>query len=237
MRVEFAATVAKDPGAEEFNEDRYLFSLSGHIASLSDGASESFDSKSWAEILCRLACSDSGINAETVSAAADEYSVQYDPTTLPWSKAAALERGSFATLLFIRQNSPRSEVELFAIGDTVVLLCEGEKVVRKFPLVEPEEFLLRPTLLSTKKDLNSFLGDASFNATHVAVAPVGPGTVALLLTDALGHWCYEALRNFNDDWRILLTLDTAEDFHDFVLNARANRQMRIDDTTLVRLTF
>jgi hypothetical protein len=237
MRVEFAATVAKDPAAEEFNEDRYLFSLDGCIASLSDGASESFDSKSWAEILCRLACSDSGINAETISDAAVEYSAQYDPTTLPWSKAAALERGSFATLLFVRQNSSRPEVELFAIGDTVVLLCESEEVVRKFPLVEPEEFLLRPTLLSTKNSSNSFLKDASFNATHVAVAPIGPGTVALLLTDALGHWCYQALRNFTDDWRILLTLNTTEDFHDFVLTARANGQLKIDDTTLIRLTF
>jgi hypothetical protein len=51
MRVEFAASVAKEADAEELNEDCCLFSLDGSVAALSDGASESFDSRTWAAIL------------------------------------------------------------------------------------------------------------------------------------------------------------------------------------------
>ena len=104
-------------------------------------------------------------------------------------------------------------------------------------MVEPDEFDSRPELLSTLDDLNGFLADPLFETKHVTVQPVSGRTVALLLSDAVGHWCYKALKDGKDDWRFLVEVSSATDFRDFVMNARANRSMKLDDTTLVRLSF
>lgn len=237
MRVEFAASVAKEPAADEFNEDRFLFGLQGTIAALSDGASESFDSRSWATILCGLAASGSGVHPESVTECVRQYNSIYDLPNLSWSKAAAFERGSFATLLSVRHNLERAEAEIFGIGDSVIVLCQSGVVTRTFPLLTADEFEQRPLLLSTRNEHNDFLSDPLFNTKHVAVHPVSLETTALLLTDAIGHWCYRALEDGRDDWRFLLSVDSAEVFHGFVIAARADGRMKLDDTTLVRLSF
>lgn len=237
MRVEFASSVAKDPGADEFNEDRFLFGLHGTIAALSDGASESFDSRSWATILCGLAASGMGVHSDSVTECVRQYNSNYDVPNLSWSKAAAYERGSFATLLSVRHNIERAEAEIFGIGDSVLVLCQSGLVTRKFPLLTADEFQRRPLLLSTRNEHNDFLHDPLFNTKHVVVHPVSTTTTALLLTDAIGHWCYQALEEQRDDWRFLLSVDSAEEFQDFVIAARAGRRMKLDDTTLVRLSF
>ena len=237
MRVDFAATVAKDRDAEDLGEDRFLFSLDGTIAALSDGASESFDSRSWAEILCKLSCSGNAISPESISDATIEYAALYDPAQLSWSKFAAYEKGSFATLLSVRHDRQRAQVEICAVGDTVVLLCEGQDVTLRFRLTEAGQFAAHPQLLCTRDDLNAFVRDPFLKTKHVVVEPVTSETVALLLTDAIGQWCYEAMEQGRDDWVVLLSIDSESAFQNFVLNARANRSMKIDDTTLIRLTF
>jgi hypothetical protein len=237
MRVEFAASVAKDANTDGLNEDCYLFSLDRSIAAVSDGASESFDSRSWAAILCELSCSGEGVTSDTISQAARQYGSLYDPQLLSWSKAAAYERGSFATLLSLRHNRLRSEVEVLGIGDTVLLLWDGKTVVRRFPLTRAEHFDARPQLLSTRAELNTFLHDPFFNTSHVMVDAVTPITVALVLTDALGSWCYKALDEGRDDWLFLLSVDTEDAFREFVWKARGEKRLKVDDTTLMRLSF
>jgi len=39
--------------------------------------------------------------------------------------------------------------------------------------------------------------------------------VALLLTDAIGQWCYEAVEQGRDDWVTLLSIDSESAFRDF----------------------
>lgn len=237
MRVEFAATVAKDLSAEEFNEDRFLFGIGGAVAVLSDGASESFDSRTWATLLCELSCSGEGIHPGSIAKCVELYNERYDLRSLSWSKAAAFERGSFATLLSVRHYADRGEVEILAVGDSVVLLCEGGVVQDRFPLQASEEFERRPELLSTKGEYNTFVADTQFNVKHVAIRRVSSSTKALLLTDAVGHWCYRALEEGRDDWRFLLSVEREDDFRSFVIDARLARELRLDDTTLVRLSF
>jgi hypothetical protein len=237
MFVDFAASVAKDSDAEYLNEDSYLFSLDGRVASLSDGASESFDSKSWATILCSMSCAGLGVSPESISQAVKEYATIYDPSTLSWSKYMAFERGNFATLLSCEYNKERSEVEVVAVGDSVVIICENNEVTRRFPLDDPEQFNERPELLSTRNDLNGFLSDPFFNTKHVLVSPVNSQTAVLLMTDAIGHWCYKAIAEGREEWRLLLSIDSVLEFNEFVLESRKDKLMKIDDTTLVRLRF
>lgn len=237
MFVDFVATVAKEINAEHLNEDSYLFSLDGRVASLSDGASESFDSKSWAAILCGMSCAGSGVSPESIFQAVNSYNIQYDPSQLSWSKALAFERGSFATLLSCEYNNERSEVEVIAVGDSVVVVCEGEEVSKCFPLTVPEQFEMRPELLSTRNDLNGFINDPLFNTKHVMVSAVSSNTTVLLMTDAIGHWCYKAISEGREEWRLLLSIDSESDFAEFVGGSRKNKTMKLDDTTLIRLRF
>lgn len=237
MRVDFAASVSKDPDPGACNEDVFRFSADRTIAAVSDGASESFDSRSWADILCNLSCSGEGVSPQSVFQAIQRYNALYDPAELSWSKAAALERGSFATLLSIRHNGSRCEIEAVGVGDTVFLLVEGQDVVRRFPLTLAREFEQRPQLLSTKNGLNSFLEDPLFNTAHTLVVAVTSKTIALVLTDAIGSWCYKALEEGRDDWRLLLSIESEDEFRDFVCKERTEKRMKPDDTTLLRLSF
>ncbi|MBX8609907.1 hypothetical protein K5D65_22200 [Pseudomonas cichorii] len=237
MFVDFAASVAKDSDAEHLNEDSYLFSLDGKVASLSDGASESFDSKSWAAILCSMSCAGFGVSPESIFQAVKEYSAIYDPSMLSWSKAMAFERGNFATLLSCEYNKERSEVEVVAVGDSVIIICEDNEVVRRFPLDNPDQFNERPELLSTRNELNKFLDDPLFNTKHVLVSPVSSRTIVLLMTDAIGHWCYKSIAEGREEWRLLLSIDSDFKFKKLVLKSRKDRAMKIDDTTLIRLRF
>jgi len=237
VRVDFAASVAKDAAAGDLNEDCFEYSPDGVVVALSDGASESFDSRTWAAMLCKLACSGEGIAPRTVTEAVRQYSARYDPEQLSWSKAAAYEKGSFATLLCLRHDRLRADVEIVGIGDTVLVLCDGQDVRRRFPLTESEHFQARPELLSTRDELNVFVRDPLFNTQHVAVEPVSDTTIALMLTDALGHWCYRSIDEGREDWRFLLSVASEDAFREFVSRERADRRMKLDDTTLVRATF
>jgi hypothetical protein len=237
MRVDFAATVAKEPDDEGSNEDHFQLSVDGSIVALSDGASESFDSRSWAKLLCDTACETGQISPESVAGAALSYSTLYNPTELSWAKAAAHERGSFATLLIVRHHQPRSEIEVVAVGDSVLVLCQERRVTRKFRLAQAQDFDARPELVSTRDELNLFLRDPLFNTQHVAIESVDANTTALLLTDAIGRWCYAAIEEQRDEWLELLKIASAEAFRELVLKARTRGSMRLDDTTLVRLAF
>ncbi len=50
----FFGSISKHPGDADRNEDAFKWSPERSVLALSDGASESFDSRSWARILVRM---------------------------------------------------------------------------------------------------------------------------------------------------------------------------------------
>jgi hypothetical protein len=236
--VDFAASVPKDPDADEWNEDRFLFALDGSLAVLCDGASESFDSQSWARILCLRACAGGGVTAASMCAAISEYGALHDPSTMQWAQAAAFERGSFATLATVRQVQTETRgLEIGAIGDSVVLICEERQVIGRWCLQKAEDFDDRPTLLSTIPDHNAFVSEEDFEDRHTRIWPLAHNTVVLMLTDAIGRWAYRSLEVDDGAWRFLLDVTDEETFRRFVLDERSNHGLKFDDTTLIRLRF
>ena len=85
------ATLGKDPDNGDQNEDCVRSNLELSIAAPSDAASESFDSQTWAQILCDLACSGEGISSAAISFAVERYCASHDVADLSWSKAAAFD--------------------------------------------------------------------------------------------------------------------------------------------------
>ncbi|UTP23371.1 hypothetical protein NMB33_06365 [Burkholderia sp. FXe9] len=99
MKRAFAGSVPKEFSNPEANEDVLAFSDDGRRFALSDGASDSFNSKLWANLLANKYLDEPGLSEEWIGKALADYAVAHDFASMSWSKQAAFERGSFATLL------------------------------------------------------------------------------------------------------------------------------------------
>jgi len=86
---------------DQDNEDSFQRSAKG-VYALSDGASVSFDSASWARILVRRYTRNPEFTREWLSAGDRRVSQLYDRDSLPWMQQASFDKGSFASLLGIR---------------------------------------------------------------------------------------------------------------------------------------
>lgn len=239
MKRAFAGSVPKEFSSPEGNEDVLALSDDGRRFALSDGASDSFNSKLWANLLATKYLDDPGLNAEWVGAVLADYAAAHDFASMSWSKQAAFERGSFATLLGGEYFPEHHAVELLAVGDSVALLLDAGELVCAWPLDAPERFQERPSLLSTIARHNDFLANGDFRTRHVKIIhPAELGAPRLLcLTDALGEWALRSLRDKDSGIVDLLSLQSEEQLAELVLRERAAKRMRIDDSTLLVLSF
>ncbi|WP_416050276.1 hypothetical protein [Cupriavidus basilensis] len=234
LSIEFVASVPKELDHPELNEDCFFADEdTGHFA-LSDGASESYDSQTWARLLTSRYVAAPEFTPDWVESAVDMYRDRFDFDSLSWSQQAAFDRGSFATLLTLACRSDSNELDVFSIGDCLAVHCVEGRMSDSFPFTQPEQFDARPELLSTRGEANAFVGQPLFYKNHTATWPFIPGAKVLLLTDALGQ-CL--LRDSSGQMlRALLEVQELNEFERLVLALRATCAIRLDDTTLVRLT-
>lgn len=237
MRIIFCGQVPKDVLYPESNEDYFEIDLTTGRVAISDGASESFDSKTWAHLLVSEFVRNPAINVEWLENVVLEYSKQYDLAALSWSKQASFERGSFATLIGLEYFQEKNTLDVITIGDSMCAFIE-ERVLRKtFPYSSFEEFQQRPELLCTKRENNEFVQDNTFYTKHVTSLTVYPEreTHLLLMTDALAEWALRQEAEGVPKWGELLNIRSQEDLQELVLIEREEKRMRIDDVTLVVL--
>jgi len=204
---------------------------------LSDGASVSFDSAHWSEILVRRFAQEPTISAEWLSIAIAQFSKLYNRDALPWMQQAALDRGSFASLLGVRLFDHGNSIEVLAIGDSLAVLCDGDQIKETFPYRDASQFDQRPQLLCTNPCENGFINDTSFRSGCCVKWSFDGLERPLLLcmTDALEQW----LLSWNDPSQspisILRKLETPKQFARFVQAERAAARMKRDDTTLLAI--
>lgn len=235
FRVDFSASVPKDIAFPELNEDAWAQNEERNCVALSDGASESFDSKTWAKLLVDRYARDHAMTPDWVGEALQEYSSKFNFEELTWSAQRAFDRGSFATLLGFAIGHNETDLEVLCIGDSLALHVRGGAVLASFPFDRPEQFDARPTLLSTKGHANALWANSEFFLDASRTWVVEPGDVIYAVTDAVGHWI---LSNLSDDKTIPGTLDAATselDFTRLVEELRRTRGMRLDDSTVLRL--
>jgi hypothetical protein len=214
------------------NEDRACVSDDGSICAISDGASISFDSGPWAEILARRFVSNQDISKLWIDAAIQEYRSAYDRDAMSWAYQAAFDRGSFATLLGIVCASDGRGVRVFALGDTLLAFTDSGKVVRTLPYVQPDEFDQSPRLISTNPlENNSVDEDTLSDSWRVLTVASHDAPTLLLMTDAIGRWLLE--QPDSDRARQLLEIPDTEAFASFVDRERVEGRMKRDDSTLV----
>ncbi len=224
-------SVAKRDG--EKNEDSWQSSHKG-VGVVSDGASISFDSAGWSRLLVRRyaqhPCFDKAWLAEAIA----DYAKLHDRDGLPWMQQAALDRGSFASLLAVSDRGG-GRLRVVAIGDSLAVLCDGDRLVGSFPYERPEQFDADPQLLSTSPAENAFLDDPERRAGLCREWDLGPldDPAILCVTDALGRWILAERGREPSPIAMLRRVRTRRQFAHLVDAERAAGRMRRDDTTLL----
>ena len=216
------------------NEDRYERSSKG-VWALSDGASISFDSASWARILVRRFARTPTFDRSWLQDATKEFHKLYDRDSLPWMQQAAFDKGSFASLLGVKRLGSEHDFEVLAIGDSLAVLCDGDLIQATFPYDNAEQFNRSPQLLCTNPAENGFLEASDIPvALTVRWSFMGLGQPALLcMTDALGQWVLSHDRLDPSPIGKLRGMKSQRQFTRFVKLERAANRMRRDDTTLI----
>jgi hypothetical protein len=239
MVVLFAGLIPKDPAYPEANEDVLVAEPTVGLLALSDGASESFDSKTWARLLAMKYAIQPEISTDWLSEAASEYVGSFDVSALSWSKQAAFDRGSFATLLGVQHLDGHNAIKVFAIGDTLAVFCDGTDLIDTFPYAHSEQFQEHPELFSTNSALNSCFEGPDFAARHHRIWSTDHRREPMLLcmTDALAEWALRSSEVGNPVWDRLIAINELCDLEALVNQERQTKNMRVDDTTLVRLSF
>lgn len=239
MRLLFLGSCTKVPDGSDINEDRWAYSEQNGTLALCDGASESFDSSVWAQVLADKFVLDPAVTPEWLSDAVAEYVSSHNFATMSWSRQASYERGSFSTLLGAQHISENGTIEILAVGDSLAVLTDGSRFVSSWPYSDPERFKERPTLFATLSEHNKFVSDADFwttRGTHFDL-DVLESPRLVCVTDALGEWLLRQTHSGGDGLVRLLALATEEEFVNLVVEERASGRMRVDDSTLMVVAF
>ena len=238
-RALFADKLPKDPAFSADNEDTFEIDLQAGRLVLVDGASESYDSRTWGRLLATRFMVHPRVGPAWAARAAAEYARLADRDSLSWSKQAAFDRGSFATLLGVQLGGPGASVRLTGLGDSVAVLLDGSRVVDTFPYSSAQEFDQRPALLSTNGTMNAFLSSRAVRTrSHRIWSLDGLGEPVLVcMTDGIAQWVFRRAEQGTPVWDLVAGIRDPSELDAIVQRERADRTMRVDDVTLVTVAL
>ena len=238
-------TLAKDPEHPGVYEDACCVDTEHHMAAIADGVSSSLFSGPWAAILAEAVVADSpnpgdpGEFAVWLRQQRERWAASIDTSGLAWFQRAKLPMGAFSTLLHARvcavDDAPAGafggyRLLAFALGDSCLFQIRGGELVRSFPLETADQFEVDPIVL----------GSVDLKRDHLLQFAIldemcYPGDELILCTDAVAEWavrCYASGEGpvWSDFWQM-----SEEDWRSGVIWLRQERQMRIDDSTLLML--
>lgn len=239
MRTFFRGQVPKDLNYPEATEDAFGIATDAARIAISDGASESFDSKTWAQLLVDTYINSPQLKPDWLAEVIKQYNVRLDYSSLSWSKQAAFERGSFATLLGIEECATHSSVDILSVGDSLAVLLSGTNIIDSFPYHNPQQFQQRPVLFCTTPLLNSFFGNSNFFSKHHKTWDLKDlyKPTLLCMTDALGEWALRMAMENTPQWGELLSIREKAQLEALVLREREKKCMRVDDVTLISVAL
>ena len=235
MDILFQGSVAKYIDCPDDNEDAFNVSAERDRIVVCDGASESYDGKSWSHLLADK-FAEAPPSAAAMASCIEAFSGLHDPADMSWSKAAAYERGSFATSLIAQDDPPSHTMTVQCVGDSCAILTDGKRLLEVLPYSSSIEFEQKPTLLSTWPRHNSHLftsGEFTFPVVQWSYESAGP-LFLLCMTDALGAWL---LKSTEEDDALslerLMAIRSVDDLGELVEFERTQGHMRRDDSTLI----
>ena len=222
--------VVKPRTANELSED--IVKYTDNIFALSDGASISFDSRSWAKFLTDKFLENQAVNQEWIKNAVEAYNQSYTvDKKLSWAQEEAFKKGSFATLLGLVFDPITKIATITAIGDSNAFFLvnnkKGLNVKDCFPYQKAEDFNKNPLLISTVLNKNQEVKPL------ITKWKVRKKDSIFLMTDALAQWTLKDKENIKK----LAELKDEGDFLHLINSEREAKNIKIDDCTLIRINF
>jgi hypothetical protein len=236
-------TLAKDPEQPGAYQDACCVDTEHYVAAIADGVSSALFSGPWAAILAEAVVADSPNPRDREAFDAwlllqrARWAASIDTGGLAWFQKAKLPRGAFSTLLCARvcavDDAPAGtfggyRLVAFALGDSCLFQIRGDERVRSFPLETSAQFEADPMVL----------GSVDLKRDHLLQFAMldemcYPGDELILCTDAVAEWaarCYEQGDPpvWSDFWRM-----SEDDWRAGVVWLRQQRQMHIDDATML----
>jgi hypothetical protein len=216
---------------------------------LSDGASESFLSGKWAQILTRAFCRshDDAVEFEGFYARAIEawhhwyqaYIEQRNRRNRPilWYEEPGLRSGAFATILGLRiDEADGGTWKAFAVGDSCLFQVQGQTLTARFPIGSSSEFNNFPALIASDQERNRDLEKKIVKTGGTWQV----GDKFFMMSDALAQWFLKEHEQGLKPWDMLGSLgspDALESFSAWVYSLRTQKAIRNDDTTLLQVSL
>lgn len=239
----------KDPQTG-VNEDAWRADDLQNVVVVSDGASSSLFSSSWANILCQSVI-------ESVPDPMDHFNFPkwlervrqkwingIDLNNLSWYQKPKMASGAFATLVWatidqsveipddldddVPLDSAFFRIYGYALGDACLMHFHSGRLVRSIPVVRSVDFDSTPPLVGSVN-----LG-VDLTASFVPIDFVVPeGDWIILATDAMSQWILSQCENGSiPDWREFWN-QTPEQYDELVERIRLEQQIRVDDSTVL----
>ena len=213
---------------------------------VADGASESMLSGLWAGLLVRTWCKarrrrlpeilDVAEAAWDVELAA--YLEERGRTDRPiqWFEEPGLERGAYATLLGLAFTTEHGggRWQATAVGDSCLFQVREGELLSAFPIKSSDEFDSAPKLVPSRASDRG--RGRLLDAVDEETGDWRSGDTFWLLTDAVAAWflrTHEAEADA-EPWDVLASVE-ADAFADWVESRRADRSLRNDDVTVMRI--
>ncbi len=220
-------------------EDAFACDERRGLFALTDGASDAFESRLFAQSLVKRFVDnpcDGGALVEWVKTCAGDWNRGISWSALPWYGLEKARIGAFSTFLGLRLkcNGKRGiRYDAFAVGDSCFFHIRRGRLIRRFPLKKSGEFGVTPPLLSTSAQYNERL--AALGAPTSCGGWLKPGDTFMLATDALACWFLKAYESGGNAWKVLplLVALPTPDLEMCVHGLRSLGEMRNDDVTVV----
>lgn len=209
---------------------------------ISDGATDSSFSGIWARILVKAFVEsgpDNGDFNSILSEIQPKWAEQVGIRELPWYAEQKAEAGAFASLLGLSiLEKPDLERRIrwhaWAIGDSCLVQVRDDKATARFPLDHSSRFDSAPFLVPSNPRYNEKVSENIARAEGDARTDDS----FYMMTDALACWFMAEDERGRAPWRALRDLNTAdqrESFEEMVNRLRAERKIKNDDCTLIRI--
>ncbi|MGB8172238.1 MAG: protein phosphatase 2C domain-containing protein, partial [Nitrososphaeraceae archaeon] len=138
-------SVQKSGNKEEENEDAYAIGKNGNLIAISDGASDSFSSRIWAQLLSQefidnpIDFNNKEVFLAWLESIQQKWLEKIDWEKLPWFSEEKAKVGDFASLLTLSISEERNRIISYAIGDSCLFIIRENKCLT-FPIEKSNEF-------------------------------------------------------------------------------------------------
>jgi len=217
------------------NEPSYRFAIA-------DGATEAFDSRSWAQLLVN-----DWVQLDPIVQTAEDFATfvakqaqtlhdSWRDLKLSWYSEEKARDGSYAAFVGLQleldESSPRWRA--IALGDSCFMHCRNDKILTSFPILRPEDFNATPLLVPS----HSSLRHLTFERVAMKGGLLQDGDVLMLLSDAAACWYLrkdEQMEQLRSSFDMLLKTNQNVGLLELISAQREGGRMVDDDIAVIRI--